>query len=205
MVLKDVNNWRVDDHFPGVAIDSIPLLSDKLNSLYARAIDRKHLKASFMQLAGIIFMAKELEYHFSNFRQLTNSAGLTTGERINDSRRNRSIDEAKFEAIAYINTIGRINAWLHHIRANAPKITEISNSFRNKHTAHRSIDAPRGESDDLQDLQAFVFMSNLWNSQGDLLFQIQKKLGETVELNITQEHTIISNEILEAFRNACGY
>ncbi len=48
-------------------------------------------------------------------------------------------------------------------------------------------------------------MSNLWNSQGDLLFQIQKELGVTVELNITQEHTVISNEILEAFRNACEY
>ena len=105
MALRDVNNWRFDDNFPGVAIDSIPLLSDKLNSLYARAIDRENLKASFMQLAGIIFMAKELEYHFSNFWQLTNSAGLPTGEGMNDSGRNRSIDEAKFEAIAYINTI----------------------------------------------------------------------------------------------------
>src|SRR5260370_3249013 len=126
MALRDVDNWRFDDNFPGVAIDSIPLLSDKLNSLYARAIDREHLKSSFMQLAGIIFMAKELEYHYSNFQQSANSAGLPTAERFNNSGRNKSIDEAKFEAIAYINTIGRINAWLHHIRANAPKITEIS-------------------------------------------------------------------------------
>ncbi len=201
MVLRDVKNWRVDDHFPGVAIDAIPLLSDKLNSLYARAIDGEHLKSSFMQLAGIIFMAKELEYHFSNFQRLVNFAELPTVERFNDNERYKSIDEAKFEAIAYINTVGRINAWILHIHAHAPKITEISRSFRNKHTAHRSIDAPHGESDDLQDLQAFVFMSNLWNSQGDLIFQIQKELGETVELNITQENQTILDEILGAFSN----
>lgn len=202
MALRDVKNWRVDDHFPGVAIDDIPLLSDKLNTLYARAIDREHLQSSFLQLAGVIFMAKELEYHFSNFQRLVNFAGLPTVERFNGSERNKSIDEAKFEAIAYINTVGRINAWIHHIDAHAPKIAEISQSFRNKHTAHRSIDATRGESDDLQDLQAFVFMSNLWNSQGDLIFQIQKELGESVELNITQEHQTIMDEILRAFSNA---
>src|SRR5947199_5339676 len=117
MALRDVNNWRVDDHFPGIAIDDIPLLSDKLNSLYARAIDREHLASSFMQLAGIIFMAKELEYHFRNFQQLATSAGLPTARRMNDSERHKSIDEAKFEAIAYINTIGRINAWIYHTRA----------------------------------------------------------------------------------------
>jgi len=202
MALRDVKNWRVDDHFPGVAIDAIPLLSDKLNSLYARAIDSEHLQSSFMQLAGIIFMAKELEYHFSNFQRLVNFAGLPTVERFNDSERNKSIDEAKFEAIAFINTVGRVNAWIHHLHAHAPKIAEISQSFRNKHTAHRSIDAPHGESDDLQDLQAFVFMSNLWNSQGDLIFQIQKELGESAELNITHEHQTIMDEILRAFSNA---
>lgn len=202
MALRDVHNWRLDDHFPGTPIDNIPLLSDKLNSLYARAIDREHLKSSFMQLVGIIFMSKELEYHLSNFQQLANSAELPAAGQLNDSERNKSIDEAKFEAIAYINTIGRINAWIHHIRADAPKITEISKSFRNKHTAHRSIDTPHGEPDDLQDLQAFVFMGNLWSPQGNLIFQIQIELGKTVELNITQEHKIISGEILEAFRNS---
>jgi hypothetical protein len=202
MTLRDVKNWRVDDQFPGIAIESIPLLSDKLNSLYARAIDREHLQSSFMQLAGIIFIAKELEYHFDNFQRLVNFAALPTVERFNDSERNKSINEAKFEAIAYINTVGRINAWIHYIHAHAPKIAEISQSFRNKHTAHRSIDAPRSESDELQDLHAFVFMGNLWNSQGDLIFQIQKELGETVGLNIIQEHKIILDEILEAFSNS---
>jgi hypothetical protein len=87
MALREVKNWRVDDHFPGIAIDAILVLSDKLNSLYARAIDREHLKSSFMQLAGIIFMAKELEYHFSNFQRLVNFAGLPTFGRFNDNER----------------------------------------------------------------------------------------------------------------------
>ena len=62
-----------------------------------------------MQLTGIIFMAKELEYHFNNFQQLTQAASLDTAK-LYSSEYNHKLDQAKFEAIAYINTPGRINA-----------------------------------------------------------------------------------------------
>jgi hypothetical protein len=74
MVFRDVNNYGVFDQFPGIPIDAIPLLSDKLYSLYARAIEQEHLKNSLTKFLGLIEMTRELEYHFDNFQQLARTA-----------------------------------------------------------------------------------------------------------------------------------
>ncbi len=66
MTLRDVKNWRVDDQFPGIAIESIPLLSDKLNSLYARAIDREHIQSS-LRLSHISIQSEELMLGFTTY------------------------------------------------------------------------------------------------------------------------------------------
>lgn len=206
MTLRESQNWHIDDHFPGVAIDAIPLVSEQLNSLYARTYQKVHLQRSFTKLAGVIFLAKDLEYHRNNFLHACHMAGVPSLHTVPDQTHTTYTEVAKFEAIAYINTVGTINTWIDNHRPRlvpAPKMLEITRSFRNKQTAHRSIDAPRGESEHLQDVQAIAFWGgSLWNAQGELVVQIQEPVGQTHQLNIAQDHPLIARELLDAFRTA---
>ena len=134
MTLRESQNWHIDDHFPGVAIDAIPLVSEQLNSLYARTYQKVHLQRSFTKLAGVIFLAKDLEYHRNNFLHACHMAGVPSLHTVPDQTHTTYTEVAKFEAIAYINTVGTINTWIDNHRPRlvpAPKMLEITRSFRN--------------------------------------------------------------------------
>jgi hypothetical protein len=85
-----------------------------------------------------------MEHHHANF--LYERASILAGESI-------SLDGMKHEAIAFLNRMGQFHHFLRgdfakqtvaDISAVAPHTATLM-VFRNKHAAHRSLDAPRGE------------------------------------------------------------
>lgn len=197
---SDTKNHNFQDQYAGVELSSIPVLSDRLHSAYVRSLKNEKLRHSYISIYGVVFMVQALEYHFGNFEFLNNRISAPDAENLLDSGRQRLISEAKFEAISYINTVGWINKWLHAHDQSALKCKEIAESFRNKFTAHRTVDDPRkGETKEERLLHSLAFTGTSWNKSGDIVFQIQKKPGDTAQLDISNDHDIICKEILDGF------
>lgn len=199
MNLTNPNEWRVDDNYSNLEIGEIYPTSEKLHSLWARVEDRSLLSLSTENICGIVFMAKELEYHFGNFQRLQSQFVFPGGLR--SIEQNVLIEEAKFEAFAYISTVGRIYYWVTQMEliALAPKILEVTESFRNKYVAHRSSDKTKKETEVERELHHYLTLGNLFNAKGELILQIQKTEGESVEFNLPQDHQIVMSEFLEVF------
>ena len=157
-------------------------------------------------------MLKGLDYHRDRFLEITvqlASGGLQT------------YDPALHEAVAYINRAGQFyyfaTSELVTRSGNCPPTPRFSAlmPFRNKHTAHRSIDKPH--SSDSRDLQAYQAMSidldgrsflpregmtieaNLENAfyplrTGYLIFQINLGDGKFCFLDIERDHEALMLE-----------
>lgn len=197
--MEDHTNWNIVDSYPHEDIDSILPISERMQSIYARVQDKASLNPSPLNILSVIDMVKALEYHHDNFKSYTADIPVDFLERsVTDNER---IQNAKFEAIAYINTVGQVHGWLKSASISMPQpvISEIYTSFRSKYTAHRSVDAPRNETNDEKNLHMFVFRGQLWNANNELVFQIQKTAGDTVRLNILSDHDTILYEILNVF------
>jgi hypothetical protein len=137
------------DRNEGVPLEEITCLSARATSLFARNKDNPLLKIGSVNVIGAIEILAGMEYHHDNITRLC--AGLATGK-IRDEQ------AANHEAVAYINRMGQfyyfaISDFVKMAVGNAdtliPTIVKFK-VFRMKHVAHRSIDAPRGETDDLK-------------------------------------------------------
>lgn len=198
--MEDHANWNISDNYPQEDIGNIFPISERMQSIYARIRDKANLNLSPLNILSVIDMVKALEYHHGNFKNYTADIPADFLER--SAADQEKIQNAKFEAIAYINTVGQVHGWLKSssINMQQPMISEIYTSFRSKYTAHRSIDDPRKETNYEQELHMFVFRSQLWNANKELVFQIQKVAGNTVQLNILIDHQIILREVLDVFQ-----
>ncbi len=105
----------------------------------------------------------------------------------------------RFEAFAYINTLGRLYYWISERgSSNAPKIIEIVEAFRHKYTAHRSSDKTKNETDYEKEVHHYVILGNFFRDN-QLVLRIQKTQGSIVEFNFTKDHDVIMNEFIEVF------
>lgn len=192
------NNWNVPDNHSSKQLDEISPLSQRLQSRYARIENKNALRLSPANLLSLLDMFRALEYHYDNFTNFVR--GMTPQDQSDED--GYLIQKAKFEAAAYINTVGQIGDWTHAAGESCSKIDNIWKTFRSKYTAHRSIDQQRSvDTDRARELHLGVFQGQYWNGDGDLIFQIQLTEGDSHEINIRTDHATIQNEIDNVFNN----
>jgi hypothetical protein len=147
--MLDIENYNLIDPAPGVELDAIPRLSIKAGALIARNRHQPRLRSRFMEIDGAVEMIAGMEYHHDNFTRMCRALA-----------RSRPVDEhaLRHEAVAYINRMGQFIAFasseyskefILDVASVMPKAMELK-VFRDKFTAHRSVDAPR--RDDTPDL-----------------------------------------------------
>lgn len=147
---NNIDNYNLIDNNSDKEIDAIHPLSARAFSLVARNWTRPLLKLGFINVTGAIEMLEGFEYHHDNIIRL--SAELAKGERVSETNINH-------EAVAYLNRLGQfyyftksdfVGNAISDVDAIIPTIAKFL-VFRNKHTAHRSMDAPK--KDDTYDLK----------------------------------------------------
>jgi len=164
-MINSIDSWQVVDECPGTSLDTVFPISKRTACLIARNKTKSVLKTNFLNIQGAVEMMKGLDYHHDNFMNVINSLaqiGLT-----DEANEFRCI--LLHEAVAYLNRLGQYYYFLRSdfVRKNcaaaesfAPTIVAFV-VFRRKHSAHRSIDAPKGESAHVQTTQA-MSMSSVW-------------------------------------------
>ncbi len=110
-------------------------------------------------------LPESLEYHFSNFKKLETIGApelsdhkYHTDEEWAEIKRAR--ENIKFEAQAYLSQLRRAKHFILNLKITAPEDIELkevwdsvvnedgmTNVLANKWAAHRSVDAPKGETD----------------------------------------------------------
>ena len=109
-------------------------------------------QTGYSQIAGAIEMLSGLEYHHDNVVRI--SGGLGAGEIVDETC-------LYHEAVAYMNRLGQfyyfaksslVSRCVNDLTERIPSILKYL-PFRMKHAAHRSIDHPRDEPEDVQLLQ----------------------------------------------------
>jgi hypothetical protein len=155
-IFRNIENFNASDPNDGAELQQIQPLSQRALSLMLRNRAKPLLREGFLNIVGAIEMLSGLEYHHDNIVHLSDS--LAAGA---------AIDETCLyhEAVAYVNRLGQFHYFaksplvakaLPNATATIPTIEKFL-PFRMKHAAHRSIDYPRGESEDTQLLQAMSF------------------------------------------------
>jgi hypothetical protein len=142
--LTSIDNWGAIDPRPGENLADILPVCIRAESLLARNSSHPTLKTNFIHLAGAIQMIAGLDYHVQSF------ARLATGP-TRELALHAGVDH---EAVAYLNRLGQfyafarsefVRAAVPNAMAMIPTVTRLI-VFRNKIAAHRSLDAPRGET-----------------------------------------------------------
>jgi hypothetical protein len=138
--MHSIKQWKFPDPAPNIPICQISRVSERAIALMARNRDKPLLNTDFLRIYGAVEMVAGMEYHYENFVRL--SMQWAAGQ-----------DELCFrhEAVAYLNRMGQFEKFARSAFAKQvipqPNIPTISRLmvFRNKYTAHRSIDVPRPE------------------------------------------------------------
>ena len=156
MAWKSIDNINFKDPHEGIPLDEIFPLSERAVSHIARNRSSPVLKHAFVNIYGAIEMMQGLTYHHARFMSLVESCHTV-------APRNQISEALRHEAVAYLNRLGQFWSFSKSdlVKEYCPSPESILPTigkliiFRNKHTAHRSIDAPRAEdSDDLQVMNA---------------------------------------------------
>lgn len=149
MSWKNIDNINFKDPNSGISLSEIYPLSERAVSLIARSRELSILKHSFVNIYGAVEMMQGLTYHHARFMSLIESC-YTTAPAI------QIAGAIRHEAVAYLNRLGQFWTFSHSelIKEYCPSATKALPTisklvvFRNKHTAHRSIDDPRAEDTD---------------------------------------------------------
>jgi hypothetical protein len=154
-------NWNIKDNHSGEPIDAIHPLSARAWSLLARNRAKPLAIPGFINLSGAIEMLEGLEYHCDNIVRFSDD--LAKGEKVPETHINH-------EAIAYINRLGQfyyfaksdfVRVAVPDFAATIPTLCKFM-VFRNKNTAHRSIDAPKpDDTDDVKIAHAKALTSRM--------------------------------------------
>jgi len=209
---NDIRNWRVSDPRPGEILETIQPVSVRAKALVARNTTKPILATDFLQMGGTLSMLRGMDYHKVRFVDIIRC--LAAGTLNSD-------ETALHEAVAYINRGGQFYYFarsdLVKRQGQCPPIPFLETliKFRNKHTAHRSIDKPF--ESDTEHLQAYQAMSMDFDGRlflpreggkieatleaalfpwrtGYLVFQINLGEGRFYHLNIERDHDAIMQE-----------
>jgi hypothetical protein len=143
---ENIDNINFKDPHEGIALDEIHPLSDRAVSHIDRSRNLPILKHAFVNIYGAVEMMQGLTYHHSRFMSLVEGC-YTTVPTI------QTAGALRHEAVAYLNRLGQFWSFSKSdlVKEYCPSPEEILPTisklivFRNKHTAHRSIDNPKPE------------------------------------------------------------
>lgn len=157
-MINDVANWRIIDESPDTPLDTVFPISKRAACLVARNKASRLLRTNFLKVQGAIEMLKGLDYHHDKFVSLV--------RRLAEVDLTAEAQELKIhlshEVVAYLNRLGQFHYFLmsDFVRQNCANATSTAPTIekfvilRMKHSAHRSIDKPKGESARVQEIQA---------------------------------------------------
>jgi hypothetical protein len=193
----------VEDKFPEMSLEEIDCVSDRSQSLMARELDFTKFdaqSAEAIRLPGTLQMLRGMEYHHNNFMRNCKLMEDCWDEvvKLNDptlifSTPEHIRQEMAHEVTAYLNRLGqfyyfaisdavskRLKLRRKAIERKIPLISKIV-FFRQKHTAHRSVDCPKEE-----DTELLQFIHQISIDEGGVLLSgvkpnIDSKGNEIVE------------------------
>ncbi|WP_339609075.1 hypothetical protein [uncultured Roseivirga sp.] len=150
-MLQKFETWTVKDRHPELPLQDITRISHRAFSFVSRNMATLNPKDGAMNLLGVLDILEALDYHFDNFINLKNS----------DVEINQ-----RHEAVAYLNRIGQLYYFTlsdftaRHIPNAISYMSKVNDLkvFRMKSTAHRSLDFPKGESEEYQNRQALTML-----------------------------------------------
>lgn len=178
--------FHIRDSHPDVELREIRPTEARIRSLVARNIHACESLDDNASIVGSLRIIDGLSYHYRNYKRLCDelegylkrhgdyAAALKSGEHIADLQSpglaNEDeallLDNIHHETVAYLNRMGQFFYFARRLGAisRMPRISSLM-PFRNKHTAHRSIDAPRDEAVVERRLQA-ISMASISLSNG---------------------------------------
>jgi hypothetical protein len=202
----------------GIPLDKIEVVSTRIRSLLART-ESVFVEENFIQLEGIVDIARGLEYHHLN--------ALALLKMEQDSLQH--IESVKHEVVAWLNRVGQFYYFSQsalvksvQLKMEMPTINLVL-PLRHKYSAHRAIDAPRkSDTADQLPYQALAFSSlvgSQWVArepkkpeQGEfsmiesyyLVFELQHGEGDVARLNIECDHAKVMSEIFTCISRLCA-
>lgn len=213
--------WHFTDPFPDLRLMEIAPISVRALSWLARASkDASFPHQSVVQIAGGAKMLGGLEYHHQNFMRrfelltpmygrqaafIKHALGQLPDQQpfpaSSDAER-VILDELNHEAIAYINRLGQFFTFAKSCGAESflPRAAELM-LFRHKHTAHRSIDAPRREdTSHLQEVHAMSFGFHHLGVASFPIFQIHDQT-RVVDFHMRDDHALVMIQAFDALQS----
>ena len=203
-----MTTWPVPDPSPTLRLSEIFPISARAQSWIARASTKSGFPQNRQtQIIGATFILSGLDYHHDNF--LFRYASLSSyAERFVVPRNapwrfptpeeSTTLYSLHHEAVAYINRLGQFYAFAKALDLHQylPRAEELM-VFRHKHTAHRSIDAPRAaDTPDLQAWHAESFgFAQIWINSFPV-FQIPDS-NRHIQFHMRDDHPVVMDE---AFR-----
>jgi hypothetical protein len=164
-----LNNFNsIKDAAPEKPLNEVFPISQRIMSLLVRNQTKQIIEDNFISVYGAVDMVGGLEYHHNNFQALVERRSkLSICFNYQDEERRIIEQNFRHEAVAYLNRVGQLfhfadSEWLkQHIPNSIQLVPTISKCkiFRDKHTAHRSIDKPRGDDSHAQTIQAWGLSS----------------------------------------------
>ena len=159
-MINDITGWFVFDECPKAPLNTIFPLSRRAACLVAR--NKKNttsLNTNFLNIQGAVEMMLGLDYHHDNSMKIVKR--LVMVELTDEAQGLKA--KLTHEVVAYLNRLGQFHYFLisdfvetqcSNAKTLAPTIEKYL-PLRLKHSAHRSIDAPRNEdSRHIQETQA---------------------------------------------------
>lgn len=204
--------FNIYDPHPGIRLNEIMPLSARARSWLARVVKEVPDDES-IRVVGVVTMLEGLDYHHERFLTLVGELAsyFLFKTEISPSMSNedmqrliptslerkllRALDD---EAVAYFNRLGQLHAFAKGRKLiDCMQKTDQIMVFRNKHTAHRSIDAPRRESKDEQNWQAMAFGFHLLVQGGFPIYQIVSD-GVHLNFDMRNDHVVVMQEAIQA-------
>lgn len=209
--LNDRRTWNFADPYPDIALDEIEHIPSRAKALIYRS-QSALLHTHFVQIVGVKSILSGLDYHYNGFMEMLRRLERPPGP---------AFEAVRHEAVAWLNRVGQLYYFLKS-KLVSDRLSDIQMSaidavmpFRQKHTAHRSIDAPKKEDSPASQLYQAMSMSEvggaLWYSRNGPPWQFMLPSAEThylcfqipledggrathVELNIELQHPLVMNE-----------
>lgn len=213
-------SYYYKDLYLGVPLQSISNTTERARSWLARvANDLPHEEN--IQLGGAVFMMEGMEYHYAAVqnhlthiqkyidslekRSVRWNDAISRNESFNEliptptTTEQNHLTQINHEVVAYINRMGQFFSFAKNksqqmilVRATALKV------FRDKHTAHRSIDAPRsGDTYESKWSQAARLGGFYTMMRGGApIFRIPDENDNWHEFNIIIDHPILISECM---------
>lgn len=220
----DPKDWHLKDPFPDQPLDKITPISLRSWCVLVRSKEKIVFKEGFLNLVGAIDMMRGLDYHHERFCTIVSEIAKLPFLDVQCEQKKLYLVH---EAVAYINRLGQF----YHFASSDFVKTRVSDwdkiiptiidykKFRDKHSAHRSLDKPRKEdSSHLQQVHAwaissisgnlfspkpgkvapmtleYIFSGKRW-TDSYLNFQlIGNSVTDTHNLSIEREHPLFINE-----------